>query len=133
MERASSVFYEMALSFNPELLSPQYNAFYDAAISKPSDDQTTISAIENHNAMSLGHLSDILVGLAEQSLSFRRDAKDKDYPNKHYEELLMPEERRQENKGTGFVEQNILQKYKTETVLMERSYLNAWRSFQAHA
>jgi hypothetical protein len=49
--------------------------------------------------MSIGPLSDILVGLAEQSLSFRRDAKDKDYPNKFYEELLMPEERRLGNVG----------------------------------
>lgn len=31
MERASSVFYELAINFNPELLSPQYNTFYDAA------------------------------------------------------------------------------------------------------
>lgn len=108
MERASSVFYEMALSFNPELLSPQYNAFYDAATSKPADDQTTVTTIENHNDMSLGNVSDILVGLAEQSLSFRRDAKDKDYPNKQYEDLLMPEERRQDNKTTSFIEQNIL-------------------------
>jgi hypothetical protein len=58
--------------------------------------------------MSLGNVSDILVGLAEQSLSFRRDAKDKDYPNKQYEDLLMPEERRQDNKTTSFIEQNIL-------------------------
>jgi hypothetical protein len=67
MERASSVFYEMALSFNPELLSPQYNAFYDAATGKSQkrEDQTTVSNNENHNAISLGHLSDILVGLAE--------------------------------------------------------------------
>ena len=34
MERASTVFYELALNFNPELLSPQYNAFYDAATAK---------------------------------------------------------------------------------------------------
>jgi len=79
--------------------------------------------------MSLGNLSDILVGLAEQSLSFRRDAKDKDYPNKFYEDLLMPEERRAENPGAGQVEQHLLNKYKAETVLMERSYLNAWRTF----
>ena len=83
--------------------------------------------------MSLGHLSDILVGLGEQSLSFRRDSKDKDYPNKYYENLLMPEERRMENPGADLVEQNIMQKYKAETVLMERSYLNAWRTFQRHS
>jgi len=45
----------------------------------------------------------------------------------------MPEERRMENIGASLVEQNILQKYKTETVLMERSYLNAWRTFQSHS
>ena len=34
MERASTVFYELALNFNPELLSPQYNAFYEASTAK---------------------------------------------------------------------------------------------------
>lgn len=90
MDRASSVFYELALNFNPELLSPQYNAFYDAATAQQNEtqkgaDQTTNKQTANGRVMSLGNLSDILVGLAEQSLSFRRDAKDKDYPNKYYE------------------------------------------------
>lgn len=110
MQRASQVFYEMALSYSTELLSPQYNSFYEAAVESPSSTlgktyttsqgQTTQSnSNEDHNSMSIGPLSDILVGLAEQSLSFRRDAKDKDYPNKFYEELLMPEERRLGNVG----------------------------------
>ena len=70
MDRASSVFYELALNFNPELLSPQYNAFYDAATAQQNEtqkgaDQTTNKQTANGRVMSLGNLSDILVGLAE--------------------------------------------------------------------
>jgi hypothetical protein len=32
MERASSVFYDMVNSYTPELLSPEYNKFYEAAV-----------------------------------------------------------------------------------------------------
>lgn len=73
------------------MLSPQYDQFYDAATAgdaKPKDVST-----ERHNDMRLYFISDILVGLAEQSLSARRDALDKDYPNEFYEQLLMPEEK----------------------------------------
>jgi hypothetical protein len=71
--------------------------------------------------------------LAQQSLSFRRDAKDLDYPNKFYEQLLMPEEQRLNNPAASETEQKFLNKFKVENVLMERSYLNAWRKFQKHA
>jgi hypothetical protein len=32
MERAADVFYDYVVNFSPELLSPQHNRFYDAAI-----------------------------------------------------------------------------------------------------
>ena len=41
----------------------------------------------------------------------------------------MPEERRLNNPAASEAEQKILHKYKAEHVLMERSYLNAWRNF----
>lgn len=47
--------------------------------------------------MDLSSLSGTLVGLSQQCLSFRRDARDRDYPNKFYEDFLMPEERRPNN------------------------------------
>lgn len=55
--------------------------------------------------------------------------RDKDYPNKFYEELLMPEEQRIGNVGVSDYERLHQQKYLAETVLMERTYLNAWQEF----
>jgi hypothetical protein len=49
--------------------------------------------------MNLKTLSNVLIGLADQALSFRRDVRDHDYPTKFYEDLLMPEERRIGNIG----------------------------------
>jgi|688.fasta_scaffold58716_6 hypothetical protein len=37
-------------------------------------------------------MSSTIIGVAEQALSFRRDAVGYDYPTKFYEELLMPPE-----------------------------------------
>jgi hypothetical protein len=37
-------------------------------------------------------MSSTIVGVAQQALSFRRDAVGYDYPTKFYEELLMPPE-----------------------------------------
>ena len=54
---------------------------------------------DEHNQLNLKSLSNVLIGLADQALSFRRDVRDHDYPNKFYEELLMPEERRVGNIG----------------------------------
>lgn len=71
MKRASAVFYDLVLNFTPELLSPQYEAFYNAATAnkpKISDLQS-----EHQNDLKLGYLSDILTGLAEQVQSARRD------------------------------------------------------------
>jgi hypothetical protein len=73
----------------------------------------------------------VLVGLAEQALSQRRDVVDCDYPNKFYEKLLMPDESYYQNdnqsRGLGEVERK---KGKQQYVLMEGSYLKAWRVFK---
>jgi hypothetical protein len=34
MGRAAEVFYEYVLNYSPELLSPQYDSFYSAALKK---------------------------------------------------------------------------------------------------
>jgi len=58
MKRASSVFYDLALNFNPELLSPQYNVFYDAASHASNKattfDQTTDTVPNNYKNITLG-------------------------------------------------------------------------------
>jgi hypothetical protein len=45
----------------------------------------------------------------------------------------MPDEQRLNNPAASETEQKFLNKFKVENVLMERSYLNAWRKFQKHA
>jgi hypothetical protein len=58
MERASNVFYDLVLNHNPELLSPQYNAFYDAVKSDEKKQMievtTADTAKETHNRITLG-------------------------------------------------------------------------------
>ncbi len=103
--------------------------FYEASID-------TLTQKQNHldpkSKIDLGSLSNVLIGLNQQALSFRRDAKDLDYPNKFYEDLLMPEERRQGNLGISEEEQ-MMQKFKANNVLMERTYLNGWQTFIRHS
>lgn len=77
-------------------------------------------------------MSNVLIGLADQALSFRRDVKDKDYPNKHYEDLLMPEERTEGYENVAEFERFLLDN-KAKNVLMERTYLNAWKDFSNHS
>ena len=43
---------------------------------------------EKHDQITLGSLSEALVGIADQAMSFRREAHHKDYLHPHYEELL---------------------------------------------
>ena len=91
MQRASEVFHDIVLQHSPELLSPQIDQINQSVKVKDNSDKL-VENHENHNDLQLGNLSQILVGLAEQALSFRRDALDKDYPTEFYEKLLMPEE-----------------------------------------
>ncbi len=87
---------------------------------KPESRELTLE--ENHNLMNLENLSQCLIGLSKQSLSYRRDVLKKDYPNKFYEQYLMPLE---------FNDRDAEIKYKEyDHVLMEREYLKAWTSFK---
>jgi len=45
---------------------------------------------ETHNIVNLATLSETLVGLQKQALSYRRDIVREDYLNKFYEQYLMP-------------------------------------------
>lgn len=128
MERASEVFYDLVLNHQPELLSPQIDQYFEATKQEKLPVQ-----LEKNNELSLGNLSEILVGLSEQALSFRRDAVDRDYPNEFYEKLLMPEEfRPTESTNMSEAEKHEL-KEKHNMVLMERSYLNSWTNFISKA
>jgi len=124
MQRASDVFYDYVVNYAPELLSPQHNNFYEAAIkAQPGKGESsgTNYLEENQNVISLKTLSQTLIGLSEQALSYRRDVTRTDYLNKFYEQYLMPMEQKVLNH-----EMRGIHKSKAENVLMERGYLKAW-------
>lgn len=128
MQRAADIFYEYVLNLSPEMLSPQHRAFFEAVSDNKSQ---TASLEEKHVNLSLGTLSGTLVGLAHQAQSFRRDAKANDYPSEFYDRYLNPEDF--VLTGGPFqmdAEKNPLKFTKTPFVRMERSYLNAWTTFQ---
>jgi hypothetical protein len=89
MTRAAAIFHEKVLSNNPEFVSPQYDAIYDAA-STNSQKEELPEALPKLPVMSNANLAAILIGLNEQALGFRRDVHDKDYPNEFYESYCMP-------------------------------------------
>lgn len=125
MQRASDVFYDYVVNYAPELLSPQHQTFYETAIKidpklAPAKSQTNYLE-ENQNVINLKTLSQALVGLSEQALSYRRDVTGRDYLNKFYEEYLMPMEKQIHGNKTF-----ALEKLKYESVMMERGYLKAW-------
>lgn len=124
MQRASDIFYDYVVNYAPELISPQYNSFFEAAsksLPKKGDLDPTIIK-ENQNVISLSTLSQTLVGVSQQALSFRRDVQYKDYLNKFYEEYLMPNEQKLYNHEPHGENKHI----QTDTVMMERGYLLAW-------
>jgi hypothetical protein len=126
MNRAADVFYDYVLNYAPELLSPQHNKFYEAALKslpkKQGADKNYLK--EDQTIISLSTLSKTLVGLSEQALSFRRDTNKKDYLHKFYEQYLMPwENAPYDVKPSGY------EKAKSDHVLMDRSYLKSWKIF----
>lgn len=129
MDRAANVFYDYVLNYAPEMLSPQHEAFYQAAQESirnaETEDKpnTDIFKTEIHDAMNIGTLSQALVGLEKLALSYRRDVHREDYLNKFYEDILMPEDK----EGKNLPYQKF---WKEQYVLMERSYLRAWRVFR---
>lgn len=130
MQRASDVFYDYVINYAPELLSPQHNKFYEAAVSSKGSTLSKNYIEENQNVISLKTLSQSLVGLAEQALSYRRDAVGKDYLNKFYEEYLHPLEN---SKYETPSQKELVHKFKTDVVMMERGYLKAWQQVKSFA
>jgi hypothetical protein len=132
MQRAADVFYDYVVNYAPELLSPQHQTFYETAVKidpkiAPEKSETNYLE-ENQNMISLRTLSQALIGLSEQALSYRRDVNGKDYLNKFYEEYLMPLEKTIHGNKT-FATERI----KYESVMMERGYLKAWQQFKEHS
>lgn len=67
MERAAEVFYDYVINYAPELLSPQHNSFYEAAV-KSLPKKTKVQKqylTEDSTIISLGNFSKTLVGLSE--------------------------------------------------------------------
>ena len=64
MERASQIFYDLVLNYQPELLSPQYNTFYDASVASQTPNEN-VKLKDEHNQLNLKSLSNILIGLAD--------------------------------------------------------------------
>jgi len=64
-------------------------------------------------------------------MSYRRDIADKDYPTEFYEKLLIPEEEwlAKHEEVMRRDAYTAYQKFISPNVLMERTYLNGWRTF----
>jgi hypothetical protein len=93
MERAARIFYEYVQDYAPELISPQYQSFFDAtqsSLQNRSEQKKMIDLDELHDKISLASLSQTLVGLSAQALSYRREASDQDYLHEHYKQLVTP-------------------------------------------
>ena len=66
MSRAADVFYDYVLNYAPELISPQHNQLYEAAIkSQPQLDKAEQERYqkENFNNLTIGTMSQTLIGL----------------------------------------------------------------------
>jgi hypothetical protein len=82
MDRASQIFYEYVQNYAPELISPQYEEFYQqsqASISARTQNSDKLRLDEMHDKISLGSLSQSLIGLSQQALSYRKEANGHDY------------------------------------------------------
>ena len=129
MTRAANVFYDSVLNYQPELLSPAHNAFYNAAMSSveankaKTEDDPDQYLKEHKNQIDLASLGKTLVGLKNQALLYSRDVVRKDYLHKFYEDHLMIDEKL-----------NLIpilnEKDKHEYVYMERAYLKAWKVYK---
>ncbi|CDW84758.1 UNKNOWN [Stylonychia lemnae] len=127
MERAASVFYDYVINYAPEMLSPQHEAFYQAAqesIKNSNGEQKSNDhyLTELHDAMNLGTLSQAFAGLESLALSYRKDVNREDYLNEFYENYVLPEDKYVKEMEYGRF-------FKQQHVLMERSYLRAWKVF----
>lgn len=126
MERAAQIFYDYVQNYAPELVSPQYEGFYEASKETVEGRATKADTPleESHDRISLSSLSKTLTGLSQQALSYRREANDKDYLHKFYEENATAADIRDGDEGAEYG--HMLE---ATTVKMGREYLKAYDIF----
>ena len=110
-------------------MSPQYSEFIKAAhesVDARQQPKEIVALDEAHDKISLSSLSQTLVGLASQALSFRREPNGKDYLHEYYEQLALETEKQAESyEGL----RDIAHLYEPEHVQMAREYLKAFKIF----
>lgn len=128
MERASEIFYDYVQNYAPELMSPQYQGFFDASEESKTNRglNEEVSINDTQDFISLESMSEVLIGLSDQALSFRREANDKDYMHKFYEDLALKGEIRDKD-HEAFKYSHL---WESTTVRMARDYLKAWDIFE---
>ena len=128
MERASRIFYDYVQNYAPELVSPQYEDFFKSAqdsIAARSQNKKPLNLDEMHDKISLGSLSQSLIGLSQQALSYRKEANGHDYLHDYYEkhatygDITDPDHPMFE----------VSHHFESNSVKMERDYLKAWDIF----
>ena len=135
MDAAVEVFYDLVLNYHPDALSPDYDAFYEAAEDGTNDRITRGLTADKQGDqfahMRLMNLSSALVGIEKQTMSYRRDIVDKDHPTDFYDEIMNPEEKWL-SKFEPVMEQSakmLGQKLQYKYIKMERTYLNGYSTF----
>ena len=87
MERASKTFYDYVQNYAPHVMSQNYDDFAKAASeSAESDSNRAAYMSEDSERLSLSALSNALIGLHDQAMSYRPEAHSRDYLNEFYEE-----------------------------------------------
>ena len=130
MQRAARIFYNYVSNCVPEFMSPQYTEFIKAAhesVDARKQPRQEISLDEEHDKISLSSLSQTLVGLHSQCLSYRRESNDRDYLHEFYEELAMEQENAMEKIESLAYARGIKE---AEHVKMAREYLKAYKIFE---
>lgn len=85
---------------------------------------------EAHDKISLSSLSQSLIGLSSQALSFRRESNDRDYLHKFYEQLTLEKEHAiAESQKEGPASADASQHFESTNVSMAREYLKAFKIF----
>lgn len=116
------------------MLSKQYEDFARESrkvieARAPEKPESTLG--EQYDNITIGSLSQALIGVADQVMSYRREAHDKDYLHAHYEELLT--QRRAHLTFKEIEEMETYQKPNIDKevvhVQMEREYLKAYSTF----
>ena len=128
MDRASRIFYEYVQNYAPELISPQYEDFYQSAqqsIAARTESKPSLALDEMHDKISLGSLSQSLIGLSQQALSYRKEAHGHDYLHDYYEKHATNGDIKDPDDPM-FKIAHLLE---SNSVRMQRDYLKAWDIF----